>query len=41
LHSLKQAIEFINDDEPVEVTAHHLTLRKRVLAANMRQKPET
>ena len=34
--SLEQAIEFINDDELVEVTPKHLRLRKRVLAANMR-----
>ncbi len=34
--SLEQAIEFINDDELVEVTPEHLRMRKRVLAANMR-----
>jgi GTP-binding protein len=34
--SLEQAIEFINDDELVEVTPKFLRLRKRVLAANMR-----
>jgi GTP-binding protein len=34
--SLEQAIEFINDDELVEVTPKHLRMRKRVLAANMR-----
>jgi GTP-binding protein len=34
--SLEQAIEFINDDELVEVTPKYLRLRKRVLAANMR-----
>ena len=33
---LEQAIEFINDDELVEVTPHNIRLRKRVLAANMR-----
>ena len=33
---LEQAIEFINDDELVEVTPKALRLRKRVLAANMR-----
>jgi GTP-binding protein len=33
---LEQAIEFINDDELVEVTPKNLRLRKRVLAANMR-----
>ena len=34
--SLEQAIEFINDDELVEVTPKHLRLRKKVLAGNMR-----
>jgi GTP-binding protein len=38
LMSLEQAIEFINDDELVEVTPHFLRLRKKVLAANMRPK---
>jgi GTP-binding protein len=33
---LEQAIEFINDDELVEVTPTMIRLRKRVLAANMR-----
>jgi GTP-binding protein len=33
---LEQAIEFINDDELVEVTPGNIRLRKRVLAANMR-----
>jgi GTP-binding protein len=36
LLSLEQAIEFINDDELVEVTPNHLRLRKRVLASNQR-----
>jgi GTP-binding protein len=36
LLSLEQAIEFINDDELVEVTPAHLRLRKKVLAANQR-----
>jgi GTP-binding protein len=36
--SLEQAIEFINDDELVEVTPKSLRLRKKVLAANMRPK---
>jgi len=36
--SLEQAIEFINDDELVEVTPQHLRLRKKVLAANQRPK---
>ncbi|HKW02525.1 MAG TPA: translational GTPase TypA [Vicinamibacterales bacterium] len=41
LLSLEQAIEFINDDELVEVTPKSLRVRKRVLAANMRpRRPE-
>jgi GTP-binding protein len=41
LMSLEEAIEFINDDELVEVTPKYLRLRKRVLAANMRpRRPE-
>jgi len=35
---LEQAIEFINDDELVEVTPHNIRLRKRILPANMRPK---
>jgi len=34
--SLEQALEFIADDELVEVTPQSIRLRKRVLAANMR-----
>ena len=33
---LEQAIEFINDDELVEVTPKSIRLRKRILAANFR-----
>jgi GTP-binding protein len=36
--SLENAIEFINDDELVEVTPKTIRLRKRILAANMRPK---
>ena len=36
--NLEQAIEFINDDELVEVTPQSIRLRKKVLAANMRPK---
>jgi len=36
--SLEQALEFIGDDELVEVTPESIRLRKRVLAANMRPK---
>ena len=35
---LEQAIEFINDDELVEVTPSSIRLRKRILAPNMRPK---
>jgi len=35
---LEQAIEFINDDELVEVTPATIRLRKRILAANARPK---
>jgi GTP-binding protein len=38
---LEQAIEFINDDELVEVTPKSIRLRKRVLAENMRPKRES
>lgn len=36
--SLERAIEYIAPDELVEVTPHHLRLRKRVLDANERRK---
>jgi len=35
--SLEQAIEFINDDELVEITPSTIRLRKRILAANERR----
>src|SRR5881394_1876076 len=35
---LEQAIEFINDDELVEVTPVSIRLRKRILASNQRPK---
>ncbi|NOT28681.1 MAG: translational GTPase TypA [Acidobacteria bacterium] len=38
LLNLEQAVEFINDDELVEITPKSIRLRKRVLAANMRPK---
>jgi GTP-binding protein len=34
--SLEQALEWIREDELLEVTPSSLRLRKRVLAANMR-----
>src|SRR5499433_581701 len=36
---LEQAIEFINDDELVEITPSSIRPRKKILAANMRPKP--
>jgi GTP-binding protein len=39
--NLEQALEFINDDELVEVTPSAIRLRKRVLAANQRPKRRT
>ncbi len=41
LLNLEQAIEFINDDELVEITPGSIRLRKEVLAANMRPKKES
>ncbi len=38
--TLEQALEFINDDELVEVTPHHLRLRKRFLKENDRKRSE-
>jgi GTP-binding protein len=38
--SLEQAIEFINDDELVEITPKAIRLRKRILAASLRPKKE-
>src|SRR3954462_12874522 len=38
--SLEQSIEFINDDELVEVTPKNIRLRKKILAANQRLRPE-
>jgi GTP-binding protein len=40
LLGLEQAIEFINDDELVEITPKSIRLRKRILAANQRPKRE-
>jgi GTP-binding protein len=34
--NLEQAIEFIRDDEYVEVTPQSIRLRKKILAANKR-----
>jgi GTP-binding protein len=38
--SLEQSLEFISDDELVEVTPKSIRLRKRVLASNQRPKKE-
>ncbi len=38
VHSLEQAMEFIDDDELVEVTPHHIRLRKKFLAENDRKR---
>jgi GTP-binding protein len=37
---LEKAIEFINDDELVEITPKNIRLRKKVLASNMRPKKQ-
>jgi GTP-binding protein len=34
--TLEKALEFISDDELVEVTPHYIRMRKRILAGNMR-----
>jgi GTP-binding protein len=39
--NLEQAIEFINDDELVEVTPKTIRLRKKVLSSNLRPKKST
>jgi GTP-binding protein len=36
LLSLEQSIEFVNDDELVEVTPKSIRLRKKIVAANQR-----
>ena len=41
LLNLEQSIEFLNDDELVEVTPGSIRMRKRVLAANQRPKRDT
>ena len=38
VHSLEQALEFIDDDELVEVTPNHIRLRKKVLTENERKR---
>jgi GTP-binding protein len=36
-HSLEQAIEFVNDDELVEITPNHIRIRKKILGENARK----
>ena len=38
VHSLEQAIEFIDDDELVEVTPHSIRIRKKLLTENERKR---
>lgn len=38
LHTLEQAIEFINDDELVEITPHNIRMRKKYLKENERKR---
>ncbi len=38
--SLEQSLEFINDDELLEVTPEHIRLRKRILSKELRLKAE-
>ena len=37
-HSLEQAIEFVDDEELVEVTPNHLRIRKKLLTENERKR---
>ncbi|MDP5208810.1 translational GTPase TypA [Microbulbifer sp. 2205BS26-8] len=37
-HTLEQALEFIEEDELVEVTPNHIRLRKKILQENMRKR---
>ena len=39
-HTLEQALEFIDDDELVEVTPNHIRLRKKLLNENDRKRAE-
>jgi GTP-binding protein len=34
---LEQAIEFVNDDELVEITPNHIRIRKKILGENARK----
>ena len=37
-HTLEQALEFIEDDELVEVTPHNIRIRKKLLTENLRKR---
>ena len=37
-HTLEQALEFIDDDELVEVTPNHIRLRKKILTESDRKR---
>ena len=37
-HSLERAMEFISEDELVEITPHHIRLRKKHLTENERKR---
>jgi GTP-binding protein len=37
-YTLEQAIEFIDDDELVEITPNHIRLRKKLLTENERKR---
>ena len=39
--SLEQSLEFINDDELVEITPNNIRLRKRILSKELRMKAES
>ncbi|HJV23472.1 MAG TPA: hypothetical protein VJ570_12290, partial [Holophagaceae bacterium] len=39
-HTLEQALEYIEDDELVEVTPNFIRMRKRILAESDRKKAE-
>lgn len=38
VHTLEQALEFVDDDELVEVTPNHIRLRKKVLSESDRKR---
>lgn len=40
-HTLEQALEFIEEDELVEVTPNHIRLRKKLLTENARKRAKT